>query len=833
MTDNKQQPVDHRKASRHLLRLAGFALAFSFLLVLFSLLVIGLPEQLTQRINAQVLEAGIPLHFDSVRLSHRGWVLGNARIYSASPDDLKPMLRAKKLYVLAWPAGWKNLSRVNWNFKIYVKNLAVSLGHAWENTLPPAHPFRTVHRFKASLTVSPEFVTVKKAYVQWGEAEIRAHGSVSLSARGKSKHSAGKLRKKDVSLPVFSPVAAETADVLSRLQFEQDPQITLDFNIDSAHPDKTVLNAALSAGGLLWNGHRYDSFSGVLNCLDRQLTLSSLELAQSDGSRLTLCGTSDIADGETTLSATNTLSVQDLLTLLPEKERTALATSKAYPSGRFDFIAQFGPAPVKQLFSKITVDVQAAGIKRLDLTLDPLTFRLIRNGDQLTLNDIQANANGGPLSGNFSLDLGSKAWSAEVQAQCDPGPVGTLTGGGFQKFIERFSFPEEPPKADLTLSRAFPGANLYVAGTLEADHFTCGGVPLGHMETSMVYSNRVVDLTPLHINRGNEKFDGSIQVDLAADLAFFNAVNSFPPEDIIHILALEKQTVLEQFKVHGPISSSGSGRLDFGKGTHHAFSGTFKADSVEFGRIRTGPLSAAVEGKDAQLLFTNIVARLCDGEVEGSAEFSLFRNDGTAPYHITARLTQLDFAQLTQQLSGTESEHSRGLFSATIDLTADAKAGFWNSVYGSGQTEIENGRLADLPVFGGFLWLIKPVFPMFNLFSLTTFFADYKLHDGAVWSDNAQLGGTLFSARGRGHWSPQSGLNFLIRAEPLRQTRENKAWYQIHLWAADALKEGLSPLFRFFEFRLEGSLDNPQWRFVNLPREVSELLQRSKSSPEK
>jgi len=106
MTDNKQQPVDHRKASRHLLRLAGFALAFSFLLVLFSLLVIGLPEQLTQRINAQVLEAGIPLHFDSVRLSHRGWVLGNARIYSASPDDLKPMLRAKNcMFWHGLPAG--------------------------------------------------------------------------------------------------------------------------------------------------------------------------------------------------------------------------------------------------------------------------------------------------------------------------------------------------------------------------------------------------------------------------------------------------------------------------------------------------------------------------------------------------------------------------------------------------------------------------------------------------------------------------------------------------------------------------------------------------------
>ncbi|HKL22554.1 MAG TPA: hypothetical protein VJ904_12160, partial [Tichowtungia sp.] len=74
--------------------------------------------------------------------------------------------------------------------------------------------------------------------------------------------------------------------------------------------------------------------------------------------------------------------------------------------------------------------------------------------------------------------------------------------------------------------------------------------------------------------------------------------------------------------------------------------------------------------------------------------------------------------------------------------------------------------------------------------------------------------------------SPQDGLDFTVRAEPLRQTREDKQWYQIQLWAADILKRGTSPLFTLLEFRLQGTLEEPEWRMKALPKETYELFEQ-------
>ena len=107
----------------------GFALSLSVLLVLFALLVVGLPPSLTRRITAQAREAGIPLQVESIRLSiHHGWVLNNVRLYSTSPDDLQPLLNAEKLYVMPWPVDWKRPSKGGWHIRVYVKDLGVSLG---------------------------------------------------------------------------------------------------------------------------------------------------------------------------------------------------------------------------------------------------------------------------------------------------------------------------------------------------------------------------------------------------------------------------------------------------------------------------------------------------------------------------------------------------------------------------------------------------------------------------------------------------------------------------------------------------------------------------------
>jgi len=790
----------------HLFRLAGFALGLSVLLALFALLVVGLPSRLTHRITAQFQASGVPLQVQSIRLSmHRGLVLNNARLYSNSPDDLQPLLSAKKIYILPWPVDWKNPAQSGWRLKIFVRDLGVSLGKPWESVLTEKHPFRTVSKLNATVTVAPNRITVENADLRWGGMLITINGAAAFSAAG------GEAAQQDPA--DFRGRAAKAVDALSRLKCEKPPQLNLTFNFDGARPSETFLDAVLTAEGLSFGDRIYKQLCGTVGYRDCTWTCTELQLVRSDLEKIILRGAINLESSNAQVTVENTLSATDLFGLLPDDAKSAVAQTGVKPYGRFDFIASLGPSPYNVLTEKVDIQVQQAHLKRHDLTLDPLSFRLVREGGRVEVKDILARINGGPFAGWFNYDLTSKAWTANAQLQCAPGPVCMLAEDqNLMDFISRFHFPAEQPRGDLTISQAGSDEPLVIAGTLAGDHFACGGVPIGHFETFMVYSNRVLDLTPLHVIRDKEQFDGSVQVDFARELAFFNVTNSFPPADVARALAPEERTVLEQFRFNGPINAAGRGQLDYGHWTNHNFSGTFSAENIGMGKVQASIFNTEIKGLGTQLAFTNASIQLYSGFAEGSAEFDIFLKDGAAPYRIGARIVGVDLAQVLSQVSASDYGRTRGQLSATLNCTADAKAGFWKSVRGSGRIEVKEGRLAEVPLFGGFSRLTQSAFPGFNLFSLTAFLADYELHDGAVWSDNAQLGGTLVSARGRGNYSPVTGLNFIVAAEPLRQIDGgDKERNQLQRLAATALKEGTAPLFRLLEFKLEGPLEKPEW----------------------
>lgn len=821
MTENKNRFVRSGKIILRLLGLTGFALGLILLAVLCYLMVIGLPAGIVRQITARAQGAGLPVRIESIRLSpFRGWVCSQVRLYSTSADDLRPLVQTRRLYVRCRLVHWHDPARRGLGVRLYSKDLSVSLGQPWEAALPADHPFRSAEQFRAALTLRRDSLVIGQAEICWGGIQLHTAGTVEFAGGGARTALPAETRRK----------AAEFAQSMAKIEFKSAPQIDLHFDIHAAQPDATFLDGTFLAEGLSRNGKTYDRITAALSLRNRLLELTELRVAQPDGKRLTASGTLYLDTQTAQLAVDNTLPAEDLLGLLPDRIRADLAAWHVTSFGALDFQLTCGPAPREQLLEKVQGEVHDARLRRNGLTLDPLAFRLARDGSSLEVSEIRTAANGGPLDGSFRLDTASGAWDATVHSRCDLAPFRSLAGEALAEFIGRFAFTNSAPELQLTLSQAERGAPFLLTGYLAADRFTCAGIPLEHLETSMVYSNHTLNLNPLRISEAEQQFTGNVQVDFAHDLGTFDAVSSFDPRSIARVLAPAWPTVLEKFRFEGPVYAEGRGRVDYGAGTNQAFSVTLHAEQAGSGLLQADLFDTRIEGRGSQLIFTNTTFRLCDGSGQGSAEFDLIGRDGAAPYRINAALTQIDFAKLLLQ-TGTSSDRTRGQLSATVHFTADAKAGFWNSVQGGGAVEIEKGQLASLPLFGGFSRLIQTSFPMFSLFSISSFFADYELRDGAVRSDDVELGGTLFSAHARGNYSPGGGLDFVLQASPLRPPGEDKKWYQIDRQATEAVRWVTSPFFKFFEFKLTGNLKNPEWRFINLPKEVSELLQRSGPSP--
>lgn len=791
---------------RRILRLFLFAGLVSALLILFSLLVAGLPDPLTARIERQINAAGIPLKFDSIRLSlHRGWVLGNVRLYSQSPDDLNPRFRTKKLYVFLWPESWRSLDQTGWMVRLFARNLDISLGRAWDDALPAAHPFQTVNKIRASLTAGPQRVNLHHAEIHWDGLRIHTRGSVAFSEK-----------QPQALISRIGQHAAEAARLLNTLRFDEQPALHLDFTLDADRPANNRITGRFQANGLVWNQRRFPSVDAVVSTQNGILRLDPFTLTGRNRTRLRARGTYTWSNRLARLDIDNSLAADDVAALLPESIREKLPRAGVDCSGPLSFSAALGPAEPDQLTQTLRAEIKQMRLSRDGLQIDPLSCQLERSGHRLVISNLHAQLDSGPVQGRLSLNLTNLAWNADIQARCDPQPAGAFGGDGLRRFLNRLAFTNHPPTIQLTLSQAAAGANLNFHGTVSAESFRCGLTPVGRLNTVMHYTNRVLTLAPLLIQHGEQRFNGRVQMDFNRNIARFSATNTFPPVDITRALLPDKKTVFERFRFDGPVRAAGSGQFDYHAKTNHSFDIDFQGQNIGFDRIQTDRFRARLLGSGTRLDVQNAFVHLFDGTARGSARFDLFDDDGDSPYHIDSRFEQLDITRLLNT-GIDDSKQTFGRLSGSLTCRADAVAGFWASVSGNGRAVIRNGRLADVPLFGGFSRLMRMSFPAFNFFSLNTFTADFRLKDGGVHSDSALLSGPLLSARGDGSWSPDNGLNFIVRVEPLTQTDDDKGWYQVYLWAAEFLQKGTSPLFRFLEFKLEGTLDQPEWRFINLP----------------
>jgi hypothetical protein len=808
-SSNSPDPHSDRrdKAIPQLLRLAGFSLAGLLLLFLLHLALVGIPDPLTQRINRSLRQRGIPLHIASITLSpHRGFVLREVQLYSPLPDDLEPVLQTDKLYVLAWPDNWLAPLRNGWNLKIRCRQIAVSTGCPWSRETRQI--LGTVEKTKADLHVTPDRLEISRGELIWGGSRLQVAGEVSFA---EEQRPLGADRVRDLRNRVLL-----LADALADIRFDQPPEISIRFSVP-APPQTPSLSAVLNANGFRRNGIRIDRLHAAATLSNRVFRIDPLLFAQTDEEQLTLSGSFSLTNQSAHCTVKNTLPARDLPGVLPDAAAAPLDRLEISLPGDAEFVVELGPAPLPQLLSTLSIDLQNADVLRRDIALKRLSGRLTRSGDQLKLRDIRAEANGGPLEGSASVNLATKAWSTSLNGTVLPGPIGNLLVPAAKEWIDRFDFTRQPPQIHVELSGTKGIDSIRMTGNVTGADFTCAGLPFDTIEMGMSYSNLTFTLSPLQLTHGDRQFHGTISTDFDHKLSRFDAVSEFPPADIGQIIAPGHPTVLSRFNFNGPLQIKADGRVDYSGGTNHAFLGQIDAQNVSMDGIPAASFSSRIEGRGPDLVFTNATAALFGGKAEGSAVFDLHTEDPSMPYQMNLQAANMDLPQILKVITTNNSARTTGRLSGQFQFTADGQTEFWKSARGTGTVEIVDGRLAELPILGEFSKIIRTTFPAFSIFSLTTLYSEFELRDEQLQTEDLQLGGTLLTIRSRGSYSPGQGLNFLLNVEPLRQTRTDKEWYHIHLWSMDMLKQSTAPLFNLLEFRLRGSLEEPEWKMITFP----------------
>ena len=121
------------------------------------------------------------------------------------------------------------------------------------------------------------------------------------------------------------------------------------------------------------------------------------------------------------------------------------------------------------------------------------------------------------------------------------------------------------------------------------------------------------------------------------------------------------------------------------------------------------------------------------------------------------------------------------------------------ALQGRGNLEITDGILWQAPLFGIFSKILGNT-------KATSAKADFVIADQAVTTDNLQIAAGAFTASSHGKLQFDGGLDFRVKAVFLR------SWPGINIVSAI--------LGQILEYKVGGTLGDPNYRPVNLPKEL-------------
>ncbi len=195
---------------------------------------------------------------------------------------------------------------------------------------------------------------------------------------------------------------------------------------------------------------------------------------------------------------------------------------------------------------------------------------------------------------------------------------------------------------------------------------------------------------------------------------------------------------------------------------------------------------------DHRLQLSEIAGTLFSGTVRGGADISLVKGDPR--YQANVALDGVNFPRMAELYFKHETE--RGRLSGTYawnGLGSEAR-----SMRGNGSVKVTEGDIFAIPIFGPLSGLVNAIIPGAGYSEAHKANATFTVKEGVIHTDDFKVSGKLFGMVGRGD------VRFL----------EDQLDLHVRI---DAGGPGvlLTPMYKLFEYKGEGSISKPTWRPKN------------------
>ncbi len=364
-----------------------------------------------------------------------------------------------------------------------------------------------------------------------------------------------------------------------------------------------------------------------------------------------------------------------------------------------------------------------------------------------------------------------------------------------------------PPVVDFRLwGRAHEPERTGVCGSVYLTNFSFRGQAAEWLRTDVDYTNRVLRCLNTRVGRGDE--EASLQgltADFNSEFVFLtNGVSTFDPMAIAIAIGPKIGQTIQPYHFEKPPHARVYGAVPM-----HGEEGADLHFDLEGGpfawwRFHVPQIAGHVHWAGLQLFLKDVRLNLYGGDASGSAQFDFLPAPQGTEFQFKLATRDALLQGLMADLS-TQTNHLEGWLSGSVTVTkANTKS--WSTVNGTGDLELKDGVIWDIPLFGIFSPVLNGISPGLGNFRAGAGSCTFTITNGIIHSEDLQIRSPTVRLQYRGTLDFDSRVQARVEAELLRDVWLVGPIVSTVLW----------PVTKMFEYKVSGSLSDPKLEPVYL-----------------
>lgn len=651
----------------------------------------------------------------------------------------------------------------------------------------PKSPHVQIKNLRAHIYFPPEQIYVSQAEGFFAGIRISATGQ--LIKRNDYKPSNAVTEEEwQERLQLLHRVATE----LNKFKFSGRPQLQLKFSGDVAQLENARIEGTLRAEQFQRGNYRMRQLVIAGEFVDQALSINQCQW-QDDAGLFSGNGVWRRPSGELEFQARSSLNLSALCDAFGLAG--VLSEVKFNSAPRLDLLGHARlnqSSPQWQATGHVACD--AFSYKTIPFAGASAEFSW--DGARTMLRDIRLRHSSGEITaqwleapGDFRLDLNSAI---------DLNVLRPLAPAKLRAFINEWDWPRAS-RVQLTIRGTSRDPVTWKGdGKLQVDRGRFRKIGFNSGSADVHFGDGAVTYENFRVARDEGVATGAFTYDFAHhETRFTNVRSTLRPAEAIYWIDPRLLKTVTPYKFRKPPTIVANGIYQFGggKNTHFEINVDSAAgmDYVFLGK--TLPFDR-IAGKllftDDRLQITELTSAIFSGALKGTADVSLAH--GNQNYRASVAVEGIDFPRLTDlYFKFKTAEGSMNGHYEWNGLGAEAR-----SMIGKGEVEVRNGDVFAIPLFGPLSDLLDKVLPGLGHRVAHKASMTFNLNDGVIRTSDFRVDAGTFGMVGHGD------SHFL----------DDKIDFDLRI---NASGPGfvLTPLYKFFEYKAEGSLSHPTWRPKN------------------